>query len=253
MERKALQTILYVDDEPDIRQIVQIALGLTQDLQVHIGESGEQALVLARELKPDLVLLDVMMPGLDGPATMIRMSKDPLLARIPVIFMTAKAMPKEVARFRQMGAAGVIAKPFDPMQLLKQVFYLWDAFPQAPQSTTQPSEEARLREQFTQLREKFLQRTSGELPLLQALLERLHHGDSTVLEQLEKSVHKIHGGGATFGFAAVSESARAFEHLVEELMEGGTSVATALGPLALGRLTQCSQRLAHEIEAAARS
>src|SRR5687767_5251362 len=116
MERQALQTILYVDDEPDIRQIVQMALGLAEGLKVYTGESGEQALVLARELKPDLLLLDVMMPGLDGPATMIRMSEDPALARIPVIFMTAKAMPKEVARFRQMGAAGVIAKPFDPMQ-----------------------------------------------------------------------------------------------------------------------------------------
>jgi len=115
-----LRSVLYVDDEPDIREIVQIALGLTQTMAVHTAESGEQALTLARALLPDLVLLDVMMPGLDGPGTLSRMRKDPIIFPIPVIFMTAKAMPKEVALLHQMGAAGVIAKPFDPMQLSTQ-------------------------------------------------------------------------------------------------------------------------------------
>jgi len=125
MERASLRTILYVDDDPDIRQIVQMALGLGQGLAVHTGESGEQALALARELQPDLVLLDVMMPGLDGPGTLSRMRADPALSRIPVIFMTAKAMPQEVARFCAMGAAGVIPKPFDPMRLVQQVVAVW--------------------------------------------------------------------------------------------------------------------------------
>lgn len=129
MIRTRLQTVLYVDDEPDIRQIVQLALGLAPELTIHTAGSGEHALALARELRPDLVLLDVMMPGLDGPGTLSRMRTDSLLASIPVIFMTAKAMPQEVARFRQMGAAGVIAKPFDPMQLMHHVFALWDAIP----------------------------------------------------------------------------------------------------------------------------
>ena len=129
MERAQLRTVLYVDDEPDIRQIVQLALGLAPALTIHTADSGEQALTLARELRPDMVLLDVMMPGLDGPGTLRRMRADPLLAPIPVIFMTAKAMPQEVAHFRRMGAAGVIAKPFDPMQLMHHVFALWDAIP----------------------------------------------------------------------------------------------------------------------------
>src|SRR5688572_2250478 len=103
MERTALRTILYVDDEPDIRQIVQLSLSLAEGLTVHTGDSGEDALRLARQLKPDLVLLDVMMPGLDGPATLQRMRTDPQLQSIPVGFMTAKAMPQEVARFRKMG------------------------------------------------------------------------------------------------------------------------------------------------------
>jgi two-component system, OmpR family, response regulator len=125
MDPKELHSILYVDDEPDIRQIVQLALGLTEGLTVHTGESGEQALELARELRPDLLLLDVMMPGLDGPGTLKRMRADPAIKHIPVIFMTAKAMAREIALFRKMGAVGVIAKPFDPMQLSSQVLSLW--------------------------------------------------------------------------------------------------------------------------------
>jgi CheY-like chemotaxis protein len=125
MNKTALQSVLHVDDEPDIRQIVQMALGLLHGVTIHTADCGEQALELARDLRPDLLLLDVMMPGLDGPSTLARLRADPQLRAIPVIFMTAKAMPQEVARFRAMGAAGVIAKPFDPMQLGKQLLALW--------------------------------------------------------------------------------------------------------------------------------
>ena len=129
MDRTLLRTLLYIDDEPDIRQIVQLALGLAPGLSIHTGDSGEQALELAGALRPDLVLLDVMLPGLAGPGTLDRMRADPALARFPVVFMTAKAMPQEVTRFRELGAAGVIAKPFDPMKLADQVFALWERIP----------------------------------------------------------------------------------------------------------------------------
>lgn len=127
MRPTPLQTVLYVDDEPDIRQIVEMALGLAPQLSIHTGSSGEQALALTRSLRPDLVLLDVMMPGLDGPDTLMRMRAEPLLSHIPVIFVTAKAMPQEVARFRAMGAAGIIAKPFDPLKLADQVLAIWNS------------------------------------------------------------------------------------------------------------------------------
>ena len=126
MDRSRLRTVLYVDDEPDIREIVQLALGLSEELSVHICESGEQALATIARVKPDLVMLDVMMPGMDGPTTMGKMRADPALADIPVIFMTAKAMPQEITRFRELGALGVIPKPFDPMRLTSQVFALWE-------------------------------------------------------------------------------------------------------------------------------
>jgi CheY-like chemotaxis protein len=121
-----LRTVLYVDDEPDIREVVLMSLSLAGHLEVHSCDGGAQALEVIPQLKPDLVLLDVMMPGMDGPTMLKHMRADPALAQIPVIFMTAKAMPQEVARFRELGAAAVIAKPFDPMQLAKQVLALWE-------------------------------------------------------------------------------------------------------------------------------
>jgi two-component system OmpR family response regulator len=121
-----LRTVLYVDDEPDIREVALLSLGLAANLEVHGCEGGEQALQAIPKIKPDLVLLDVMMPGMDGPSTLQRMRADPELSRIPVIFITAKAMPQEVARFRELGAAAVIAKPFDPMQLAKQILAVWE-------------------------------------------------------------------------------------------------------------------------------
>lgn len=125
-KRQDLQTILYVDDEPDIREVVQMSLGLIADLAVHVCESGERALQMLPQLEPDLVLLDVMMPGMDGPTTLKSMRANPAFAAIPVVFMTAKAMPQEIARFKEMGAVAVIPKPFDPMQLGSQVIGIWE-------------------------------------------------------------------------------------------------------------------------------
>jgi CheY-like chemotaxis protein len=127
MKRDSLQQILYVDDEPDIREIVQMALGLMPALSVTVADSGMRALQSMLSNKPDLVLLDVMMPNMDGPTTLQQMRATPQLQAIPVIFMTAKAMPQEVARFRALGAAAVIAKPFDPMLLAEHVFAIWEA------------------------------------------------------------------------------------------------------------------------------
>ena len=126
MSQGRLRTVLYVDDEPDIREIVELALGLVEGLNVAVCESGERALQRLPDITPDLVLLDVMMPGTDGPTTLQRMRADPRFANIPVVFVTAKAMPAEVARFRELGAVAVIAKPFDPLQFGRQIVAIWE-------------------------------------------------------------------------------------------------------------------------------
>ena len=126
MSHGRLRTVLYVDDEPDIREIVELALGLVEGLNVRVCESGERALQRLPDITPDLLLLDVMMPGTDGPTTLQRMRADPRFANIPVVFVTAKAMPAEVARFRELGAVAVIAKPFDPLQFGQQIVAIWE-------------------------------------------------------------------------------------------------------------------------------
>ena len=112
--------LLLIDDEPDIRAIATMALERIGGWTVVGAGSADEALAAARGETPDLVLLDVMMPGLDGPATLERLR--PVLGlQVPVVFLTAKAQPADVERLMALGAAGVIAKPFDPLQLSSEV------------------------------------------------------------------------------------------------------------------------------------
>jgi CheY-like chemotaxis protein len=110
--------VLYVDDEPDIREVASLALELDTGVQVTTAASGPLALkILAEDPKPDVVMLDVMMPQMDGPAVLAEIKANPATAHIPVVFITARAQSHELARFVSLGAVGVITKPFDPMTL----------------------------------------------------------------------------------------------------------------------------------------
>ena len=110
--------VLYVDDEPDIREVGAMALELDGSMEVSTASSGPEALALLEGgLRPDVILLDVMMPGMDGPGVLAELKKRPELTQIPVIFITARAQAHELARFVSLGAIGVITKPFDPMTL----------------------------------------------------------------------------------------------------------------------------------------
>ena len=118
-------TILHVDDEADIREVASIALELDPDVVLTSADSGEAALgLLAEGLRPDVILLDVMMPRLDGPGTLRRLRALPGLESTPVIFMTARAQSGELGAWLALGALGVIVKPFDPMDLARQVRHL---------------------------------------------------------------------------------------------------------------------------------
>ncbi len=121
-----LNRVLYVEDEPDIQAVARIALEMVGGLTVKICSSGEQALREAAGFAPDMILLDVMMPGMDGPTTLKALRETPALATTPVVFMTAKVQPAEVARYSSMGALGVIPKPFDPMTLASQIRVFWE-------------------------------------------------------------------------------------------------------------------------------
>lgn len=126
MSRAKPERVLYVEDDPDIRAVAQIALEMVGGLNLRVCSSGVEALQVAESFRPDLLLLDVMMPGMDGPTTLACLRQLALTASTPVIFMTAKVQASEVAYYRSIGALGVISKPFDPMSLAAQVCQLWE-------------------------------------------------------------------------------------------------------------------------------
>lgn len=115
-------TVLHVDDEPDIRAVATVSLDLDPDIALITAESGEAALdLLQGGLRPDVILLDVMMPRLTGLEVLARLRTLPGLESTPVIVMTARVEAAERARYLDLGAVGVITKPFDPMSLAGQV------------------------------------------------------------------------------------------------------------------------------------
>ncbi len=123
----ALNKIMAVEDEPDIRMVLEVALRDVAGFDVRVCSSGKEAIEVAPGFAPDLVLLDVMMPEMDGPDTLAALRVLPETEGTPVIFLTAKVQPQEVKRFKELGALGVISKPFDPMTLADEVRQVWSS------------------------------------------------------------------------------------------------------------------------------
>jgi len=122
----SLQRILHVDDEPDIREVAKMTLEAIGSFTVETCRSGQEAIDKAPGFAPDLILLDVMMPGMDGPTTFGELQLNPATSGIPVIFMTAKVQAHEIDEYLKLGGAGVIIKPFDPTSLSKEVAEIWE-------------------------------------------------------------------------------------------------------------------------------
>lgn len=112
---------LIIDDEDDVRQVIRLSLGRVGGMDVVDASSGSAGVRLAAETRPDFILLDLMMPEMDGVETFGRLREDERTASIPVIFLTAKAMPSEIERLRRLGALEVVVKPFNPMTLADQL------------------------------------------------------------------------------------------------------------------------------------
>lgn len=120
-----LQRILYAEDEPLVQTIAKVALVKVGGFDLRICSSGAQALEQVKAFAPQLILLDVVMPGMDGPATLACLRQDPVTAAIPVVFLTANSDPKDIAHYISLGALDVIAKPYNPMTLADQVRQVW--------------------------------------------------------------------------------------------------------------------------------
>lgn len=120
-----LERILYVEDEAMLQLITRKTLEKIGGFTVEVCGLGGKAVAMARAFRPDIILLDVMMPDIDGPTVLEHLRQDPETLAIPVIFVTAKVQPEEIERFLALGAVGVIAKPFDPLTLSEDVRNHW--------------------------------------------------------------------------------------------------------------------------------
>jgi CheY-like chemotaxis protein len=123
-----LKRILYIDDEPDIREVARIALEVVGGFEVEVCDCGEAALRRAPEYLPDLILLDVMMPGMDGPTTLQALRRMAVLDAVPIVFFTAKAQRSEIAELLSQGAVDVLGKPFDPMTIGQALNAIWERY-----------------------------------------------------------------------------------------------------------------------------
>src|ERR1700681_306754 len=207
--------ILHIDDEPDIREVVEISLGLDPGFATRSCGSGEEALVAASDCQPDIILCDVMMPVMDGPATLMRLRENPRTANIPVVFMTARAQTRELDRFRSLGALGVIPKPFDPMTLAASV-----------RSYMQP-----VPDPMDDLRAGFLLRVEKDAAALSQDRLVLKDGNRLpgTLDRIKRIAHGLSGAGGIYGFAEISDAAAALEDaVIAELADSGSGDETDL-------------------------
>jgi CheY-like chemotaxis protein len=191
--------VLHVDDEPDIREVVEISLGLDPELSTRNCASGQEALGVATEWAPHIILLDVMMPVMDGATTLARLRENPLTAGIPVVFMTARAQSRELDLFRSLGAIGVIPKPFDPMTLAASV-----------RAHIQPLD------RLDAMQSEFLLRVDRDLAALAGHWSALENGTSvaTSLAEIKRIAHGLAGGAGIFGFGELSDAAASLEEAV---------------------------------------
>lgn len=121
-----LKKIMYVEDDPDLRKIVSVCLETKGGFTVRVCDSGEQALKQVGEFQPDLIIMDVIMPDMNGPETLGELRKRPGTAAIPVLFMTSRVLPGDVENYKKLGAVDLIRKPFHPLTLADLVKELWE-------------------------------------------------------------------------------------------------------------------------------
>jgi CheY-like chemotaxis protein len=125
MAARTLKRILLVEDDPDIQVVAALALTRLGGFVVRVCGSGPEAIAAAPAFRPHLILLDVMMPGTDGPTTLVALRRIPETAATPVVFMTAKVQPHEIEEYERAGCASVIAKPFEPSALPETLKEVW--------------------------------------------------------------------------------------------------------------------------------
>lgn len=190
--------ILHVDDDPDIRNIVNLSLSLDPALTVKSCASGDEVFEIASEWNPDLILCDVRMPAVDGLAVLTRLRDSTSTSNIPFVFLTGSSQPCELERLRLLGAAAVVIRPLDPTKLADTV-----------RRHLRPTGLATAGESFV----RRLHRDAAQLALWRENL-RDEPNSSTVREDLLACSHKLAGAAGIFGFQAISHGASTLEESI---------------------------------------
>ncbi|MDP6430505.1 MAG: response regulator [Rhodospirillales bacterium] len=223
-----LAKILFVEDELRLQKITCMALQRIGRFEVESCATGPETLALARRFQPDLILLDVHIPELDGPATLAALREMPEFAETPVIFMTANVSEEDIEAYKALGALEVITKPYDPAALSKRLNKLWNAHHSA--------DEEEYQRHFQAARRSFRAELDGWIESLKLAAERLRRTDGepgTALETLRETAHKIAGSAGSFGFPETSNAAEPLEKLAMQLIgEAGMPSSEILNQIA---------------------
>ncbi|PYE49909.1 response regulator [Deinococcus yavapaiensis] len=198
--------ILLAEDDPDIQAIAQIALEDVGGFQVHLCASGAEALAQFADFAPDLVMLDVMMPGMTGPDTLKALRELPGGRDVPVVFMTARVQASEVQAYLDLGAIGVIPKPFEPMTLAEDVRALLHDHSANTEAREDDEFEALVRAQGEQFRQQLPER----LARIRTVFERVRRGE-TEPRALSLEAHALSGTSGTLQFTRIAEIAARIE------------------------------------------
>ena len=241
-----MKTILLIDDEEDIREVAALTLETMGDFRVFAAANGFEGVELAAAMQPDAVLLDVMMPDIDGPTTLVLMQEREITRDIPVIFMTAKVQASDRRSLSSMGVSGIISKPFDPMKLAAEVDDILkrhsersggrssgsDKWPPASDNNAEHvdhRETIQARKMSCEIlagcgfsTEAFLENLDERLRSLKAALETIIDTSGEPLESVVREFHSLAGIAGTYDFHDVSELARRGEQLLQCALSEGT-------------------------------
>ncbi len=213
MSAPLLRKVLLADDDPDLRRLVQLSLTRVAKWQVVVASTGEAAVELACKEKPDLVVMDVSMPGMDGPTALRRLRENPETREIPVIFITARALPEEIEQHLAAGAAGVVTKPFDPLELPARLVDLLAARTgDAPQSL--PG--AAIVDVLQADRAAFVAALPDKVAALAEALDRAR-ADRAACADARTRAHRLRGSAGVHGLLAVAEAAGSIEEALVAL------------------------------------
>jgi diguanylate cyclase (GGDEF)-like protein len=191
-----------IEDELDIQAVARLALEALGGFQVRVCSTGSEGVQAAAAFDPDMILLDVMMPGMDGPSTLRALRTVAQTITTPVVFMTAKVQPQEVAEYRAIGVLDVIAKPFDPMTLAETLLTIWERHWLAAAVAGKAS-----------LADAFMEGLPARLSAIDTGWAQLQRSwDAEALADLYRLAHNLHGTSATLGFDTFSAAARGLEH-----------------------------------------